>query len=138
VNRARARRAVLAAMVLAVVAVVIAGLRIVGSPGAQRIRRLDERRVNDLQAIANAVDAYWTQKKTLPRSLDELTPVTRLTIPARDPVDDVPYVYRAGEADRYELCATFEGDTNAENPRAFWTHPAGQRCFQLTAGTRTR
>jgi len=133
-----ARRVVWTVVVLGVLAVIVVGLRIVGSPAAQRVRRLDERRVSDLQTIAYAVDAYWMQNQTLPRSVDELTPATRVTIQARDPVQSVPYVYRAGDGNRYELCATFEGDTTAETPPAFWRHPTGQHCFQLTAGSRTR
>jgi hypothetical protein len=134
VNRALARRLVWTIVVLAVVAVLAAGLRIVGSPAAQRIRRLDERRVGDLQAVAYAVDAYWKQTKRLPQSLDELTPSPRVAIQTRDPVSKAPYVYRALTADTYELCAEFEGDAKTGTPTTFWSHPAGRHCFRLTAG----
>ena len=134
-TRTLARRLVWTIVVLAVVAALVAGLRIVGSPAAQRIRRLDERRVRDLQSIAYAVDAYWKQTKTLPGSLDELTPSPRVAIQTRDPVSNASYVYRTMTADTYELCAEFEGDAGTGNPTTFWSHPAGRHCFRLTAGT---
>jgi hypothetical protein len=134
VNRAVARRLVLAIMVLAVVAVLVVGLRTVGSPAAQRLRRLDERRVRDLQSIMYAVDTYWKQNKTLPRSLDELTPSPRVSIETRDPVSKASYVYRTTAADTYELCADFESDMKSEGAAVFWDHPAGRHCFRLTAG----
>ena len=137
-NRPIIRRVVWTTVLLVILAAVVAGLRILGSPAAQRIRRLDERRERDLQTIAAAVDAYWAQNKSLPRSVDELTPSTRITIQPRDPVSNAPYVYRTLTGATYELCATFEGEARTENATAFWSHPAGQHCFRLTAGSQLR
>ena len=63
----------LGAWVAVVIAAVVAGVFVLGSPADERARRLDRRRVEDLQGIAAATDLYWTRHSRLPASLDELT-----------------------------------------------------------------
>src|SRR5688572_3877367 len=129
-----ATRARLAGTVVtvAVAAAVVAGIYVLGSPVEERARRLDERRVQDLSGIAQAVDLYWTRESRLPASLDQLRSDSGATITLADPS---PYDYRHLEDGKYELCASFEGDSRDSNrfDNGFWTHRAGRQCFQREA-----
>ena len=110
------------------IAAVALGLWFTGSPAEARRRRLDERRVGDLQRLASAIDLHWTRTGTLPADLAALSSQERPPA-TRDPVQDSAYLYRVIDERRYELCAGFErGRTDG-----FWTHPAGQHCFTLEA-----
>ena len=53
-----------------VIVAIAAGLYLGGSPGEQRMVRMDERRVQDLNQLANAVQIYWQQQDELPANLD--------------------------------------------------------------------
>ena len=63
---------VIAVWVAVVVVSVGTGLYLLGSPAEERARRMDARRITDLQAISAAADLYWTRHDSLPMSLDEL------------------------------------------------------------------
>ncbi len=82
---------------------------VMGSPKTQRLLRLDERRINDLQNIQYQVINYWQQKEKLPTSLKDLSnPLTGAIIPV-DPEFEkgLEYVYIAKDKMTFELCATF-------------------------------
>jgi hypothetical protein len=118
-----------------VVGAVAAGLLALGSPREQRARRLDDRRLDDLRAIAGTVDLHWTRDGRLVATLDQVKPELP---PAseRDPETGEPYTYEPLGGDRYRLCATFSRATPPESrgPRGdFWTHGAGRHCFELEA-----
>ena len=119
----------------AVIAAVVAGIYVLGSPSEERARRLDERRVQDLSGIAQAVDLYWTRESRFPGSLDQLQADTGAGITVSDPSTGAPYDYRQLEDGKYELCASFEGDSRDSNrlDNGFWTHRAGRQCFQREA-----
>ena len=87
----------------------MAGFVIAGSPQNQRLVRLDERRVSDLQTIQWQIINYWQQKEKLPESLETLRdPLSGWSLP-------VPPLFEEGEKYEYavkgdlkfELCATF-------------------------------
>jgi hypothetical protein len=120
---------------LAVIAAVVAGVYLLGSPAEERARRLDERRVQDLSGIAQAVDLYWTRESRLPPSLEQLRSDTGAAVTVADPSTAAPYDYRPLEGGRYQLCASFEGDSRDSNrvDTGFWTHRAGRQCFQREA-----
>jgi hypothetical protein len=120
---------------LAVTAAVVAGVYLLGSPAEERARRLDERRVQDLSGIAQAVDLYWTRESRLPASLEQVRSDTGAAITVADPSTGAPYDYRQLEDGKYELCASFEGDSRDSNrfDSGFWTHRAGRECFQREA-----
>jgi hypothetical protein len=120
---------------VAVTAAVISGIYLLGSPSEERARRLDERRVQDLSGIAQAVDLYWTRESRLPPSLEQLRSDTGAAITVADPSTGAPYDYRSLEDGRYELCASFEGDSRDSHrvDTGFWTHRAGRQCFQREA-----
>ena len=131
------RSAIGIGMTVVVLAAVIAGILLIGSPAQERLRRLDERRISDLREISFAVDAYWTREDVLPASLEELGNDERIVRELADPVTGAPYEYHAGTGSSYELCAVFEHDTdtNGRDVRYdyLWSHGPGKQCFQLAA-----
>jgi len=113
-----------------------AGLVIVGSPGQARERRLDERRVRDLESVTRAVNAYWTRNGRLPAVLGELLQSPATDSDRRDPLTSQPYAYTVIGGKTYELCADFQMDSREESNSyvgRFWSHPAGHHCFRLDA-----
>jgi len=124
------------AVTLAVLAAVLVGLGVVGSPAEARLRRLDERRVDDLQRARYSLHRYWTQHGRLPLSLDSLAQVSQDTSDYRDPTTGQPYEYRTTSDTSYELCAEFAKPTSEQWQRTRdedWRHPAGRQCFPLAA-----
>jgi hypothetical protein len=121
---------------VAVTAAVIAGIYLLGSPVEERARRLDDRRVQDLSGISQAIDVYWTRQSGLPASLDRLRTETGANVSVNDPVTNAPYEFRMLDGPKYELCASFEGasrDSERGFDAGFWTHRAGRQCFQRDA-----
>ena len=129
-------RLVMGVAVLLVAATIAAAFLVLGSPAEQRLLRLDERRVEDLNSLRANVNAYWRANARLPASLDEAGRGTDLY---KDPVTGEPYGYRALGERAYELCASFDRPFTPESPDAamrFWPHPAGQHCFPFEAARR--
>lgn len=130
----RAGRWIAVVASVVVIATVVAAIAVIGSPSRQRLLRLDERRVNDLEAIASQVRAYREQHDSMPASLVTLSAEPGVRVP-RDPASAQPYGYEAlGGAD-YRLCARFDTDTADSDaqtsPRAAaWVHGAGPQCFR--------
>lgn len=118
---------------LAVTAAVAAGMLVMGSPGEERARQLDERRVEHLAGIARAVDLYWTRHARLPASLDELGSEVGEDLIPSDPGTSASYEYRPLEGGRYEVCAQFDGDSPRPDQGArddFWLHGTGRQCYR--------
>ena len=140
------RRFLLAIVIAVVAASVVGGLVLIGPPREQRIRRLDARRVFDLQGIARALDLYWTRNKALPTDLGTLAKEGGWDVAARDPESGLAYPYRVTGEKSFELCATFgmglpeqslvpmESTTRV----GMWAHGRGAHCFALEAQTVTR
>ncbi|PSN19333.1 hypothetical protein C7271_07870 [filamentous cyanobacterium CCP5] len=117
---------------VAVVAGVIGGFWVLGTPGRQRDIAADRQRLQDLQSIA--FELYGRSQNQpnfeLPTELD--TNQRR-----EDPITNQPYGYERLSASRYELCAEFSTDsstyplqsTNQEDE--FWMHPNGLYCFEF-------
>jgi hypothetical protein len=128
---------------IVVVAVAIAGFLALGSPGDERARQLDRRRIEDLRSIANGVENYYDRVKgeRLPDSLAMPGMSSYLDGETRDPVTGTPYGYRVLGSNSFELCATFQMAESGGNPGAMdylWDHPAGPACFEfeIEAGRR--
>lgn len=124
----------------AVVAVgIVGGFFLLGSPIEQRRIRSDQQRLQHLYAISE--DIYMQAMRS--QDLDEaVTLPTDLsdTLRTTDPISEEPYVYRPLGGTQYELCATFATDSSLrrfqdeETPEQnFWSHPAGEHCFQMDA-----
>ncbi|HKJ10366.1 MAG TPA: hypothetical protein VKA76_14870 [Gammaproteobacteria bacterium] len=124
------------AIVGVVIATIIGGLSLIGSPSQERMRRLEMRRVADLRGIAAAMDRYWTRHGSLPKSLDALERERGFSIEPTDPETRRPYEYRPGTRGAYSLCADFAEASAQEQesrPEKFWSHGAGRQCFDLHA-----
>jgi hypothetical protein len=131
----------LGASATAVITAVVAGLFIIGSPMEERARRIDDRRVADLQGIAAATDLYWTRHSRLPASLDDLTAEPGVRIRTGDPTSSEIYGYQSVDSTHYEMCATFEresGEISSDPASNLWAHGSGRQCFQLAAEEITR
>lgn len=147
------------AVILMVTATVGVGLYLAGSPSKERGRRFDEQRVNELQQIATAVDSAYYRDGRLPTALEQLSAAPEYGyVPSLvDPETGAPYEYRPTDGDTYELCATFETESQQTDqygrPKPVptrpmmeaampypgyrdWTHGAGRHCFQLTVEPR--
>lgn len=122
----------------AVVAAIVTGLVMMGSPSVERMRRLDEVRVRDLMQLTSAIDLYWRREGKLPASLDALATVPNASFRSTmDPATSAPYSYRTIDESRYEMCAAFETENaDGEYDNRFWAHPAGRKCFELDAQKR--
>ncbi len=134
-----------------VLAIIIYGIILIGSPSAQRAKMLDGQRVSDLSSIQNQiVYTQWQNKGTVPTSLDALKdPISGYTLPT-DPETKQNYEYKMFSKNSFELCATFK--TNASttlnsitgkqvsSPYFYgtdmanenWQHGIGRTCFTRT------
>lgn len=125
------------AAVAVVACAAAAGLYLSGSPGEQRLLRLDERRTQDLWSIAREIDGIWTRHGKLPFSLDDVVVGgRRLSDVPLDPVTGESYEYglvdRAGSG--YFLCAVFATASQETARPYFWRHEAGRWCFSFGPG----
>lgn len=133
------KAALLGAVAAVVVLSVGAALWLADSPTEERQRRLDDRRVMDLQAIERALDVYFSRNGDLPQTLEELGEGYGVADRRHDPVTGEPYGYRVTGDNTHELCATFDTASPAgEDGRwrvatYFWSHPSGEHCFEVEA-----
>ena len=121
-----------------VAVVVVAGLIIAGSPGAQRLHRIDQLRVNDLRLISSVLNRYWNQHEALPESLGQLVDGRFLDELPRDPTTGDPYGYERTASDAVRLCGMFERASVEESPGDYWYHVAGRYCFTLSFTPQTK
>lgn len=132
---------------IAVLASLVGGFAIVGSPMNARSLRFDERRTSDLMSIQSyLIYSYWQQKAELPASLKDLEDPISSYIAPRDPETGAEYEYKRINDLSFELCATFDLES-APNDRGMratsaiypvmpenenWKHGAGRHCFERT------
>ena len=124
----------IASIVTAIVAAVIGGVILLGSPAKERMRKLDKRRVENLRAITSAVDLYWTRHKSLSPSIESLSKEPGLSLNTLDPETGQPYEYKVLNERNYELCTNFAFATAEEQNiyyKDFWSHGPGRQCFHL-------
>jgi hypothetical protein len=125
-------RALLAAAILVVIAAVVAGLMAIGSPEQLRKRKLDERRISDLDTISRNLRLYWDSRKQLPPDLFAMTKQPGWHMPV-DPETGAAFEYVVTGEGKYRLCAIFTLESG-EQPREHsasneWAHGAGHTCF---------
>lgn len=123
---------------------IVAGFFTAGSPLKARLYRFDQRRLNDLQMIQNEIINYWVQKESLPNNLDELKNSISGFVAPGDPENDLIYGYFVKGRFDFELCATFNLDSDASlrMPEAViypkgiygqnWDYKKGRACFPRT------
>ena len=133
---------------IAVIVAVVIGFWLVGSPQQERLRRFDERRVQDLQILQSEIINYWMNKNFLPNNLSALKDDIRGFIPPKDPQTRKDYDYNVGNSQNliFELCAHFtlsnmNGTSEISAPKPFyssdyyadqqnWRHDSGLVCFE--------
>ena len=130
-----------------VLASIISGFFIVGTPAVQRDRRFDEQRVSDLQTLQSQIVNYWDQKDVLPQSLNNLEDSISGYIVPKDPQTEESYEYKVIGDLTFELCATFKKPSGEfgtvsvpVDPYFFrgissqqnWAHETGRTCFERT------
>lgn len=126
-----------------ILASVIGGFFIVGTPAEQRRIKFDEQRVNDLQNIQSQIINYWMRKGVIPQKLEDLNDnISGFLVPT-DPETKESYDYNIKDALNFELCAIFQTsskDSRAKSSRApffdsfqqNWDHEKGEKCFERT------
>jgi hypothetical protein len=133
-NTRNGTRALVVGATVVVLAAVVAGLIAIGPPDVQRRRKLDERRVADLNSLSAQVKSYKDQHKQLPADLAALAgqPGRRLPV---DPETGSAYEYAMTDEGTYRLCANFALDSaDIPQPHFFpggsdWPHGVGRTCF---------
>lgn len=142
-KRMHLRAGILAAVV--VLAAVVYGMFLSGSPATERLRKIDANRVSDIRTIADATldivygTDRWTyapdaglKKNPLPKSLEEIaTKSQRQRVSVVDG-DGNPYVYSVKGSTHFSICTTFTFE-NREQFAPFWDHPAGEYCYAFDA-----
>lgn len=128
-------RVLVIAAAVVIVATVAAAVAVMGPPWVQREARLDERRVQDLVQLQDAIEDHARREDRLPESIASLGAETGRALSLVDPVDGTPYAYEPRDGRRYRLCARFATDTREDRtPGGFagegWRHPAGHHCFE--------
>lgn len=131
------------AAALVSVALVAGGISMTGSPGVERVRQLDARRVDDVRLIQREVMRLsfgpgWTdptvplkQVASLPASLDD---IVRQAVNVRpriaDPETGLLYEYSVTGETTFQICATF-GQLRDEVRNVAWNHGAGRHCWSF-------
>ncbi len=140
---ARMHRSFAAGAAAIVVAVLVWGIALAGLPGIERLRKFDQRRVDDLRAVGREIRSLCVEesmgraepvlKRPLPGTLDELVAQAVSERPrVRDPQTGAAYEYEVLGESRYRLCATFSHPRDKDFD-VFWNHPAGRHCFEVDA-----
>src|SRR3989344_5443339 len=137
------------ATVALVLVTIIAGFFIVGTPWQARLYRFDDQKVSDLQNIQYQLTSYWQAKQELPATLADLDdPLSGFIVPS-DPQTGQTYEYAVKSLRSFELCATFNAETQAYSSSArtvpiapgypektgtndVWQHGVGRTCFERT------
>jgi hypothetical protein len=136
-----------------ILATIVAGFFIMGTPGQVRLYRFDDQKVQDLTNIQYQIVNFWQQKEKLPATLVELSdPLSGNAIPM-DPQSGESYRYAVKGPITFELCATFNAETQPNsifNQRYMakpmdpyggegmdlsalpWNHTTGETCFTRT------
>lgn len=128
-----------------VLAAVIAGFVVVGSPTTARKRNFDQRRIQNLQELQSQIMSHYQLKGTLPATLDNLKDSISGFVPPMDPETNAAYEYHVKGNLAFDLCANFNlaseenGMGRKEYPPVLysdpygynnnWQHAAGHVCF---------
>lgn len=127
-----------------VLASIVAGFAVIGSPKNQRLLRYDEQKVSALIDLQQRVTTYYQTKQALPDDLNDLANGLVYGPLPQDPQGEV-YEYRKTGATTFELCASFNKPSPKNrvpanyydpyiNPSdsgkgGIWEHGAGRHCF---------
>lgn len=121
---------------LVIVACIIWGFIVLGSPRTQQLLKLDGQKVSDLQNIENSIQDFYATRGILPNSFDELLTLNYY-INTTDSQTQKSYEYKKTSKTTFDLCAEFNKeltkDDFAKEPTVYggssWTHGIGRFCF---------
>ena len=128
---------------LLVLASIVVGFMVMGSPMTARMKKFDSVRISDLQTIQWQVINFYQAKGTLPASIDDLKdPISSVYI-SSDPETKEAYVFEKTGPLSFKLCATFSRDASNDamgesspyydfRSENNWKHTAGKNCFDRT------
>ena len=109
------------------------------SPMEARNKKLDNVILNDFSSIRNAINQYYSDNESLPKSLsilleEKIEFITQDML--TDPEKDLDYQYNILGEKKYELCADFR-TSNLEDDdvingfyREIWPHKEGKQCIE--------
>lgn len=120
-----------------VIVAVAAGLYLAGSPEDERLRRLDEIRVNDLMNLNAAIDSHIRRNNFMPGDLASVVDGRQLLDLPVDPESGAEYEFAQIDSGSYQLCANFSAPYTGNAELSFWAHPAGRSCFTFLVGADT-
>lgn len=132
------RKMWLIGVALIILVSIILGFSILGSPKTQRLIRMDNQKIVDLQGLQRQVINYWQTKGSIPAEWSSQI---------IDQQSGKPYEYRKVGETSFELCADFNRESGVEDGNAVirdvynyatitkdenWEHGAGRYCFSRT------
>lgn len=129
-------------VIIIVIALTILGALKVGSPKEERMRRIDEERVTDLQMIQSQVVSFWVNSEKLPVALADIENTAGGFVLPKDPETGAAYEYEKTGDLTFTLCANFNAE-RTDDPllrekfpvgemSESWAHSAGRDCFERT------
>ncbi len=132
--------------IVGVVAVIVWGILVAGSPSEVRALRFDELRANALSELQWRITEYYQGHAVLPATLDLLSDDIKGYRTPVDPETQEPYEYTVlnSKSLSFELCAVFnqaniglQGETKPVYdgvmvPDENFAHDAGRVCFERT------
>ena len=95
-----------------VVALIVIGFVIGGTPASMRDLTLDSTRIANFHEIDRLIQNYYQTNSALPKSLSDLTSLSSNSY--TDPKTRKPYDYKIVSEFNYQLCATFSTDSNSK------------------------
>jgi hypothetical protein len=143
----RLRPFIVGAALVLVAGSLVLGFAMAGSPFSARLRRLDDKRIEDLRAIHRTLQQMATERnnthntvklvRPLPKTLEEVAAYQRTKEMGRrldltDPQTGEKFVYTITGEKTYELHATFALPREKKRD-LFWNHPAGPQGFKFDA-----
>jgi len=128
---------------LVILASIIYGIVVIGSPSTQRAKNLDQTRINDLMSIqSQVVYTHWQNTGDIPTTLSELNDPISGYITPTDPETKQSYEYKKIAKNNFELCATFKTENKSTDQTVKtapvyyngvdnenWQHDSGRYCF---------
>lgn len=123
--------------VAVILASIVWGFTVLGSPHTQRLIKYDQQKSNDLMNLQNEITSFYSREGKLPEKLED---IASYYVPLVDSQNDKPYEYAKVNATKYSLCAEFnrasedKSRVNVSYPLgvSFGKHPEGKFCFELT------
>ena len=120
------------AAVVVAVATIAAAITVMGTPAEQRAARIDDRRIDDLEALDLAIRLSADKRGVLPADLATLAREPGRKLSLQDPESGALYPYVVTAKNAYRLCAVFTTDTAEDRSapaRGDWAHGRGRTCF---------